>query len=676
MKLLPKILSGYLLILAVLFVVSGVLIWSLSSVDNNFDQLEIEQSTDLISYGMDIRIYEILAELRAYYLTGDTNRLNRYNEAVDAFQGFLQDARANNNINNDSEQMPRLDRIEELFEEWQGFAKDGLAIRERINDGSEAATLAQISENVNDDRNRELRELLQDEIEAFRIREAEGTAAVVRNARDTMSTAQTSTYAAIIIGTFVAITLGVYNSRSISRNVGSITNLTQAFMQGDLRQRSSLNSQDEVGTLAANFNAMADRLQEMINSEATARRNLEDTIAEYVQFIEVVAQGKLNDRLTIARNADPNEPLIKLGSNLNQMVGGLADMTRRIEDAAEGERATREALQATVDEYVQFVESVAQGDLTHRITLNGNTKERSQQLIRLGENLNKMVNGLSDMAVQTREVSVKISSATAEILAATTQQLASTTEQDASISQTSTTASEVLATVSQTAERAETVARTAQRSLEVSQKGQEVVRESVEGMQTIRHQVEAIAENILALSEKTQQIGQIIASVNDIAEQSKLLALNASIEAARAGEDGKGFAVVAMEVRNLAEQSREATEQVREILGEIQQATNTAVMATEEGIKGVDIGQSLINRAGQTIADLANVIRESAQSATQIAASTHQQTVGMDQLSAAMAAIRQASIQTTASVQQAERSAQDLNSMSRQMQDAVARYAL
>ena len=96
----------------------------------------------------------------------------------------------------------------------------------------------------------------------------------------------------------------------------------------------------------------------------------------------------------------------------------------------------------------------------------------------------------------------------------------------------------------------------------------------------------AIAEHILALSEQTQQIGEIIAAVNDLADQSNLLALNAAIEASRAGEQGRGFAVVAHEIRSLAEQSKAATAQVRTILSDIQRATNAAVMATEQGTKG------------------------------------------------------------------------------------------
>jgi methyl-accepting chemotaxis protein len=178
------------------------------------------------------------------------------------------------------------------------------------------------------------------------------------------------------------------------------------------------------------------------------------------------------------------------------------------------------------------------------------------------------------------------------------------------------------------------------------------------------------------LSERTQQIGEIIETVNAIADQSKLLALNASIEAARAGEEGKGFAVVAMEVRQLAEQSRAATRRVSDILGEIQQATNTAVMVTEEGSKGAATGMELVNRAGMAIRDLANTIEESAQAAVQIAASTHQQSNGMNQLGAAMFQIKQANSQTAAAMEQTEQSIRDLMTMVHQMEAAAAQYDL
>ncbi len=384
---------------------------------------------------------------------------------------------------------------------------------------------------------------------------------------------------------------------------------------------------------------------------------------------------RVTDTATSIAAGDLN---IRARVNVSNEVGVLAntfnEMADRLQVMMESERESRAHLERTVNEYSAFVERVADGDLTQMLHLNGRGQE--DDLYRLGINLNQMVDGLSDMARQIREAATGVSSAAAEIQAATTQQLASATEQDASVTQTMTTVEEVRATVNQTSSRADEVADSASQSVQVSRTGQEAVTESIDGMQLIRQRVEDIAENILLLSERSQQIGDIIQAVNDIADQSKLLALNASIEAARAGEEGKGFAVVAMEVRQLAEQSRDATAQVREILNEIQDATNTAVMVTEEGSKGADAGMTLVERAGSAIHELTETIETSAQSAMQIAASTRQQTNGMDQLAAAMTSIKQASAQAAASTRQAETSAQQLLDMARHMEETIDRYKL
>ena len=215
-----------------------------------------------------------------------------------------------------------------------------------------------------------------------------------------------------------------------------------------------------------------------------------------------------------------------------------------------------------------------------------------------------------------------------------------------------------------------------QQSLEVSREGQQAVVNTINGMETVQERVQNIAETILTLSERTQKIGEIIETVNQIAEQSRLLALNASIEAARAGEEGRGFAVVAMEVRQLAEQSGEATDRVRDILSEIQQVTNEAVMVTEEGIKGAADGVTLVSVAGDTIEALATAIEESAQEATLIATSTRQQAIGMKQLLQAMHSIKQASAHSAVSTGKAEESAHDIAEMARQMEETVSVYQL
>lgn len=396
-------------------------------------------------------------------------------------------------------------------------------------------------------------------------------------------------------------------------------------------------------------------------------RSISHNIRQVMEAAERVAAGDLKQTIVVRSNDE-----------LQRLAEAFNTMARSLEQTMASQVA-KEYLEGIITEYRSFVQRVADGDLSTRLALQNESEQHTtanDDLHELGQNLNMMVERLGDMVVQIKDTANSVSSVAAEILAVTTQQIASVTEQDAAVTQTVATVEEVRATVQQTAQRTHSVAEAARQSARVSLTGQEAVGDTVAGMTLVQTRVMSIAENILALSERTQQIGEIIETVNELAEQSKLLALNASIEAARAGEDGRGFAVVAMEVRQLAEQSREATARVRDILNQIQQATNTAVMVTEEGSKGAESGMQLVQRAGDAIRNLSQTIDEANQLAMQIAASTQQQTNGMDQLAAAMQQIKAASVQTAASTRQAERSARDLHEMAREMEAAIARYRL
>lgn len=347
-----------------------------------------------------------------------------------------------------------------------------------------------------------------------------------------------------------------------------------------------------------------------------------------------------------------------------------------IEHRVVTEQEQHEYLQQTIAEYIAYITAIADGDLAARLDLEEDGRGPNDPLLVLGQHLNSMVERLGEMTSQVRAAASNITSAAAEILAATAQQAAGAHEQSAAISQTSTTIDEVKTVVEQAYKKAQVVAEQAQRTSDISKTGQQAVTEAVQSINQIKERVEGIAENILALSEQTQQIGEITATVADIAAQSNLLALNASVEAARAGEHGKGFAVVAVEVRNLAEQSKQATLQVKSLLNEIQRATNTAVMATEEGTKGVDIGVQLTEKTGSAISQLAGSLTENANAAQQIVASARQQTTGMEQIALAMQNINQATIQNLTSTRQAEKAAQDLSGLAQQMEALVARYKL
>jgi len=278
---------------------------------------------------------------------------------------------------------------------------------------------------------------------------------------------------------------------------------------------------------------------------------------------------------------------------------------------------------------------------------------------------------LESLVQQVREGIKILGSGTGEILAATNQVASGSTATDTSVNQTTATVEEVKQTAQVANQKAKRVLESAQKLGEVSQTGKKSVDETIEGMRRIREQMESIAESIVRLSEQSQAIGEIVATVNDLSDQSNLLAVNAAIEAAKAGEQGKGFSVVAQEIKSLATQSKQATAQVRTILGDIQKATSAAVMATEQGAKAVEAGVQQSTQAGESIRLLAESIAEAAQAAAQIAASSQQQTMGMDQVALAMENIKQASAQNVASTRQAEVAAKNLHELGQQLNSMI-----
>jgi len=261
-----------------------------------------------------------------------------------------------------------------------------------------------------------------------------------------------------------------------------------------------------------------------------------------------------------------------------------------------------------------------------------------------------------------------------EILASTSDLAATSAESATSVAETTATVEEVRQTAHVASSSAQRVAASAARAAEISGEGTAASGAVSGGMQRIRDEMRAIGERMTRLSEQTQAIGEIIAAVDAISEQSSMLAVNAAIQAARAGAEGKGFAVVADEVKYLAGQSRNATKQVRAILSDVQNATTAAVMAVEQASKAVDAGSAQSQRAGSSIETLTAQISGAAQAAMNIATSSKEQLLGMDQVALAMEQIKSASADSAAQARQLEKAARNLNDLGRRLTDVVERH--
>lgn len=352
---------------------------------------------------------------------------------------------------------------------------------------------------------------------------------------------------------------------------------------------------------------------------------------------------------------------------------GLAagDLAQRVEGESRDEIGRLGASFSDMIRYQSGMAGVADrisnGDLGGQV---GAQSERDA----LGTAFERMTTNLKGLILEVQHGSSSLASVSTQILAATSEQASGVTQQSAAVAQTTATVEEVKASADQAVDMAQTVNENATAASRVAALGVEATRAATDGMDDIKARVAQISENILALSEQTQQIGEIITSVGDLADQSNLLALNAAIEAARAGEHGKGFAVVAQEIRVLAEQSKAATAQVRGILEEIQRATNTAVMTTEQGLKVADAGSASITRVAGTIKELSDVIQNSAYSAQLIGASVRQHSIGMEQISSAMANINSATLESLSTTRHTKEAAEELARLAVRLKELTARY--
>jgi len=312
-------------------------------------------------------------------------------------------------------------------------------------------------------------------------------------------------------------------------------------------------------------------------------------------------------------------------------------------------------------EVVDSVRSACQGEIGRKVEV------RTQDEIgTLATSYNQMLDLIVYLIRQTQESSRRLSQSSNEILSATEQQASGSAEQAASISETTATMEELASTYRQIAENADQVVTMAEASLGSAESGQQAVSNTLSAMEQIKTRTQASANKILALGERSQQIGQVLSIINSIADQTKILALNAAIEAARAGEAGKGFSVVAIEIRKLAESVVESTGEIGTIMTEIQSSANDLVISTEQELKQVQSGVELAHTTGESLDKILDLVEQTTVAAKEISAATQQQKSATDQVVKAMREVAAVAQQTAAGSRQVASAAEALSGMARE----------
>jgi methyl-accepting chemotaxis protein len=270
----------------------------------------------------------------------------------------------------------------------------------------------------------------------------------------------------------------------------------------------------------------------------------------------------------------------------------------------------------------------------------------------------------------TRQLAVAIQhvqSSSTQLQASANQQAAGAKEQATAMSETSTTMSELLATSRQIAESARRVSHIAEETAAAAQAGDETVQKGRESIASIKRQVDVVVGHVLDLGKKSQQIGGILEIINELAEQTNILAINATIESAGAGEAGRRFAVVADEIRKLADRVGGSTKEIRGLIEEIRAAVSATVMATEGGSKAVDAGAQQFTEVTASFKQIASLVVTTTEAAREIELSTKQQTTSVEQVNVAITNVAQTTKEAEASSSMTFQTASQLTHLSRDL---------
>nr|BCX00513.1 MAG: chemotaxis protein [Bacteroidota bacterium] len=423
---------------------------------------------------------------------------------------------------------------------------------------------------------------------------------------------------AALLASIVLLLLG----RWIVRPIRHLQEVARRITEGDLSIRARLTQQDELGELAQAFNRMIEHLADTLE--------------------------------TISRQREQ------------------AETAHRQAEQAQRELAQRQAyMERYVSQIQEVIERITSGDLTPHFEAS-----EDAQLNRLSELLNAMVADLRNMIQHVRDAATSVLDASVQISSSAEEMAAAMHQQTEQARQVAQAVEQMTHAIAENARHAMQATDTAREANSAAEEGRQAVGRMIEGMRRIEAVVRQAADTVQGLGASSEQIGKIIRVIDEIADQTNLLALNAAIEAARAGEQGRGFAVVADEVRKLAERTTLATKEIASMIEQIQQETLRSVESIRRGTEEVSQGIALAQQAGQVIEAIVGVVGQMNIRIDEIAAASEEQSRVSQEISRNVEAITIVSQQTASSTRTLAQASDGLHRLTLELQSLVERFRL
>ena len=380
---------------------------------------------------------------------------------------------------------------------------------------------------------------------------------------------------------------------------------------------------------------------------------------------ERVGRGDLSQLVPVTSRDEIGQMTL----TFNESIVRLRALVQTEADRDE-ERRKREDLQQNIIKFLDTAVEIGKGDLTRRGEVTWDV------LGNVVDAINLMVEEIATVVGDVRQAALRVTAGSQDTIKLTGELSVASQAQTRDAASVTHSMSDVMTSVRQVAASADQSAQAAHQVLQAASKGEEAVRNSLASMQQIRSEVQTISKKIKSLGDRSLEISDIVNTIQDIAAQTHLLALNASIEAAGAGEAGLRFSVVADEVRKLAERATQATRDIGTLIKGVQVETQEAVVAMESGTREVETGYEVSLRAEEALQEIGKISQSSSELAAEISRASQQQVRGAEAMAGAVEAISGAAVKTEQGVQQSRTNVEQLSRLAEELTVKLSRFKL